>query len=157
MGHCSGSSSGASSTSSGSTSSGSTISGSTSSGSTSSGSKSSDKKGLTVHESLKTFKNNKATLINTLSNHQACNVTQFDGKPKKTYNFIGNVPKSPSCALYCAHDECNSAMTFYNKNKGELEIKCGEIHYLKSGVKDMMGDTRFKLQNRNACQQGLNL
>ena len=136
MGHCSGSSSGA--------------------GSTSSGKKSSDKK-LTVHKSLKTFENNKATLINTLSNHQACNVTQFDGKSKKTYNFIGNVPKSELCALYCADDKCNSAMNFYNKNKGELERKCGEIHYLKSGVKDMMGDTRFKLQNRNACQQGLNL
>ena len=142
MGHCSGSSSGA---------------GSTSSGSTSSGSTSSDKKGLTVHESLKTFKNNKATLINTLSNHQACNVTQFDGKSKKTYNFIENVPKSASCALYCAHGECNSAMNFYNKNKGDLERKCGAIHYLKSGVKDMMGDARFQLQNRNACQQGLNL
>lgn len=137
MGHCSGSSSGA--------------------GSTSSGSTSADKKGLTVHESLKTFENKKTTLINTLSKHQACNVTQFDGKSKKTYNFIENVPKSASCALYCAHDECNSAMNFYDKNKGELERKCGEIHYLKSGVKDMMGDTRFKLQNRNACQQGLNL
>ena len=135
MGHCSGSSS----------------------GSTSSGSTSSDKKGLTVHESLKTFENTKTTLINTLSNYQACNVTQFDGKSKKTYNFIENVPKSASCALYCAHEKCNSAMNFYSKNKGELERKCGEIHYLKSGVKDMMGDPRFQFQNRNACQQGLNL
>ena len=136
MGHCSGSSSGA--------------------GNTSSGKKSSEKK-LTVHNSLETFKNLKATFINTLSNHPACNVTQFDGKPKKTYNYIGNVPNSTSCALYCADEECPSAMNYYKKNKSELETKCKKIHYLKSGVKDMMGDMRFKFQNRNACQQGLNL
>ena len=76
--------------------------------------------------------------LNTLTDLKGCNLTSVRSSPATTENDIADVPNNTEhCALYCAHEKCDSAKKYYQKHRSAIHQKCRNVHYLKPGARGM--------------------
>tara|TARA_B100001057_G_scaffold266568_1_gene266724 strand:+ start:215 stop:625 length:411 start_codon:yes stop_codon:yes gene_type:complete len=114
------------------------------------------------HETSDTFKKNKAInaiYINTLGpTYGTCDLLKVDDKKVQTYYNVSDLPeKTDDCVLYCAHSKCNSANNYYAKHEQALHDRCGNVHYIESGAKEMMNNPRFEMKDAAECKADLRL
>lgn len=126
----------------------------------------------TTVDDLSTYRDNGSTVyINSLSDYTDCNlvnVAQQDGDfaPVPTINTDEELPglvdhmdyfEKPRCAVYCAHEGCDSAKNFMKEHRKTLEKHCSNVLYLKHGAKGMLEQpTVFALKESLRCREKLN-
>ena len=121
---------------------------------------------------LSTYRDNGSTVyINSLSDYTDCNLVNVQSHPSvvspvATINTAEELPglvdhmdyfEKPRCAVYCAHEGCDSAKNFMKEHRETLEEHCSEVSYLKHGAKGMLQQpTVFALKESNLCREKLN-
>ena len=122
---------------------------------------------------LSTYRDNGSTVyINSLSGeYTKCNLVNVvqedeDFAPVPTINTAEELPglidhmdyfEKPRCAVYCAHEGCDSAKNFMKEHRETLEEHCSKVSYLKHGAKGMLQQPSvFALDESNQCREKLN-
>jgi len=54
--------------------------------------------------------------------------------------------------LYCAHSKCNAAKKYYERHENELKSRCGDISYIKEGVRGFMRNDGVQFADLEACR-----